>query len=424
MFVDSATVQIKAGDGGSGIVSFARDRMVALGGPDGGDGGDGGNVVFVASRSTDTLATFRYNKEIKAQDGASGANQKKHGKSGGELVVKLPVGTQVWIEDELIADMVVDGHTKAIANGGKGGFGNAHFKSSVRQAPRVAEKGDEGESYEARLELKSVADVGLVGLPNAGKSTLLAAVSSAKPKIANYPFTTLNPHLGVVDVGKNQQLLMADIPGLIDGASEGKGLGFEFLRHVERTSVLLHMIDGYSNDVAADYKTIETELKSYAVDLTKKPQVVTITKIEGLDADIIADQIAQLKRVTKYPVFAMSSLSRSGVKELLHELHSIVSVERERLKVEAEVQAQKAPVIGVKKDLRTWTIEKKRNKVVVYGSKIERFAKRTDFESEDGVRRLRDIMRKMHIMRALEKQRTEAETKIYFGKNREDYIEY
>lgn len=424
MFVDSAIVTIKAGDGGSGIVSFARDRMVAMGGPDGGDGGDGGNVIFVASRSQDTLAAFRYNKEIKAEDGANGANQKKHGKSGEDLVVKLPVGTQVWIEDELIADLIVDGQEKIIARGGKGGFGNAHFKSSVRQAPRVAEKGDEGEYYEARMELKSVADVGLVGLPNAGKSTLLAAVSSAKPKIANYPFTTLNPHLGVVASGKDQQLLLADIPGLIDGASEGKGLGTEFLRHVERTSVLLHMIDAYSNDIVKDYKTIENELKNYAVDLTKKPQVVAITKIEGLDDDIVADQIKQLKKVTKYQIFAMSSLSRQGLQEVLFELNKIVAIERERIKKEAEEEQKNVPVIGVKKDLRTWTIEKKKNKVIIYGSKIERFAKRTDFASDDGVRRLRDIMRKMHIMRALEKMQIDPDTKIFFGRNRDDYIEY
>jgi GTPase len=290
MFVDNAKVVVKAGDGGSGIVSFRHERGMAKGGPDGGDGGNGGDVVFTASNNQNTLANFRFNKELKAEDGKNGAKDLMHGRRGKKLEIAVPVGTQITIDGELIADFTQDGQKEIIARGGKGGFGNAHFTSSTRQAPKLAEKGEKGEVFEADLELKIIADVGLVGLPNAGKSTLLSRVSSAKPKIANYPFTTLNPHLGVAKVDKTNELLIADIPGIIDGASEGRGLGDEFLRHVERTKVLLHMIDVYSDDIARDYKSIQNELKNYKVDLSKKPQILAVTKIEGLDDDIVQDQ--------------------------------------------------------------------------------------------------------------------------------------
>ena len=313
MFVDNAAVKVVAGKGGNGIVSFRHERAISRGGPDGGDGGNGGDVVFIASNNENTLANFRYQKELKAPDGQNGNNQKKHGKSGEDLIVKVPVGTQVHIGGNLIADFTESGQEEVIATGGKGGFGNAHFTSSVRQAPRIAEKGEFGEEYETELELKIIADVGLVGLPNAGKSTLLTAVSSAKPKIANYPFTTLNPHLGVVKVDKGSELLFADIPGLIDGASDGKGLGDDFLRHVERTQVLLHMVDVYSDDIARDYKTIQNELKNYKIDLTSKPQVLAVTKIDGLDKEIAQDQIKQLKKASKVKnVHAISSLSKNA----------------------------------------------------------------------------------------------------------------
>jgi GTP-binding protein len=423
MFVDIAKVLVKAGDGGNGIVSFRHERAAAKGGPDGGDGGHGGNVVFRASFNQNTLANFRFQKELKAENGGNGGNSNKHGKSGEDLVVNVPVGTQVSMKGKILADFTTDGETKTLAYGGKGGFGNAHFTSSVRQAPKLAEKGDKGEEFEFELELKIIADVGLVGLPNAGKSTLLAAVSSAKPKIANYPFTTLNPHLGVVKVAKGSELLIADIPGLIDGASEGKGLGDEFLRHVERTQVLLHMIDAYSDDIPGDYKTIQKELKNYRVDLTKKPIVLALTKVDGLDDEIIADQIAKVKKVAKKTkVYAISSLSKIGMKELLYELATIV--EKQRKISEKTEEEDTIPVIRAVDDDSVWEYEKKKRYIVIRGKKIERFAKRTDFESEDGVRRLRDIMRKMGIMKKFEKDLVQPGEKVYFGDNREDYLEY
>lgn len=426
MFIDSAKVFFKAGDGGGGIVSFRRERYISRGGPDGGDGGSGGHVILVASTNENTLANFRFQKELKAENGQNGSNAKRHGKNGQDLIVPVPVGTQVIVDGKLVADLSIDGQEEIIARGGKGGFGNAHFTSSIRQAPRVAEKGDAGDEFEAALELKIIADVGLLGLPNAGKSTFLASVTAAKPKIANYPFTTLNPHLGVASVAKGQELLIADIPGLIDGASEGKGLGDEFLRHVERTEVLLHLIDAYSDDIAKSYTIIMNELKNYKVDLSKKPQIIALTKIEGLDDEIIADQIKKLKKISgAKTIYAISALSGDGVRELLFKLYELVHKNKAAHKTQ---ETNEPVIIGALEDqsIDEWTVTVKNSKQRVYikGKKIERFAARTDFTSEDGVRRLRDIMRKLGILRALEKEEIEPGYKIYFGENREDYIEY
>ncbi len=428
MFVDSATVMVKAGDGGNGIVSFRRERYIAKGGPDGGDGGNGGDVVFVASRNQNTLANFRFQKELKAENGKNGAKAKMHGKRGVDLEVAVPVGTQVISDGKVLFDLTEDGQQEIVAHGGKGGFGNAHFTSSVRQTPRIAEKGDAGEEFEAELELKIIADVGLVGLPNAGKSTLLAHISAAKPKIANYPFTTLNPHLGVVRVSDDKELLVADIPGLIDGASEGKGLGDAFLRHVERTQVLLHMIDVYTADVAEVYTVIQTELKNYKIDLSTKPQVVALTKVEGLDADIVADQVKKLKAVSgAKTVHTISSLTGEGLKNLLFELHALAQREKQKA-LDAEEDNDGRVVIALDEavDPEKWDVKVRTGKkrVIVSGVKIERFARRTDFESEDGVQRLRDIMRKMGILKEFEKQKVDPGYKVYFGENREDYMEY
>ena len=427
MFVDNAVVLVKAGDGGSGIVSFRRERYIAKGGPDGGEGGDGGDVVFVASNNQNTLANFRFQKELKAEDGSNGANAKKHGKNGQDLEVPVPVGTAVLVNGKLAFDLTQDGQRAIVAKGGKGGFGNAHFTSSVRQAPRIAEKGDPGQEFEAVLELKMIADVGLVGLPNAGKSTLLSKISGAKPKIANYPFTTLNPHLGVVKVADGKELLVADIPGLIDGASEGKGLGDEFLRHIERTAVLLHMIDAYSEDVVGVYKTIMAELKNYKVDLSAKPQVVALTKIEGLDQDIVNDQKSQLKKVVEnQPICAISALSGEGLQELLFKLYELVEHEKA---LQAELDRDAPIVIGLETseaEADNWSVkyEPQEGLVIVHGAKIERFAKRTNFESEDAVGRLRDIMRKSGILHEFERQEIEPGVKVIFGDNQEDYMEY
>jgi GTP-binding protein len=406
MFVDVATVRFRAGDGGNGVVSFRHEIYVDKGGPDGGDGGKGGDVILVASRNQNTLATFRYSKELVAEPGKSGSKRKQHGRSGKNLEVFVPVGTSVSSQDgSQLFDLVHDGQRAIIAKGGAGGFGNAHFTSSTRQTPRVAEKGEPGEEREVQLELKMIADVGLVGLPNAGKSTLLSVISNAKPEIANYAFTTLTPNLGVVDIDKTHSLLVADIPGLIEGAAKGKGLGDEFLRHVERTAVIFHLIDGYEENLAQAYTVIQDELAAYKTDLTDRPQIVVLTKIEGLDTEMIDDRVAELKQVVpkNVDVCAISALSGQGVTELLRKAHSLVSKERARIAALDVSEAEEIPVLTLTED-KAWRVEKQGDVWVVSGRKIDKFAARTDFENYHGTQRLRDIMRKMGIMHELERQ--------------------
>jgi GTP-binding protein len=402
MFVDKVKVIVQAGDGGNGHVSFRQEKFIDRGGPDGGDGGHGGSVILEASNNQNTLAAFRYQKLIKADSGQAGDKRKRHGRTADDLIVKLPVGTVITDENgKTLGDLAHAGQKMVLAQGSRGGYGNAHFISSVRQAPRVAEKGEAGIPFNATFELKMIADVGLVGLPNAGKSTFLASVSQAKPEIADYPFTTLRPNLGMVDITSDTSVLIADIPGLIEGASQGKGLGDEFLRHVERTSVLLHLIDSYSDNVVADYQTIQNELKTYAVDLTKRPQIVVLTKIDGQTSEVIEAKTKELRKVipVRTKLFAISAPSKNGVQELLYEIQKIVN--KQRAKVAAQPEA--LPVITLKIDT-SWYVNKTRQGFVVRGQKIEKFAARTDFANSHGVARLRDIMKKMGIMRELQKQ--------------------
>ena len=374
-------------------------------------------MLVFETRSSLIRAVLTAATAATAQPGKAGFKQKKHGRSGKDLIVQVPVGTLVTTEDGMqLADLAEDGQRALIARGGKGGFGNAHFVSSVRQAPRVAEKGEEGVTFEANLELKMIADVGLVGLPNAGKSTLLASISNARPEIANYPFTTIRPNLGMVNIGKDHALLVADIPGLIEGASEGKGLGDDFLRHVERTQVLLHLIDIYSNDIVADYKTIQDELKAYKVDLTKRPQVVVLNKIDGLDDEIVADKLAELKPVLKRgtKLFAISANAHMGVKELFNTVSDTVAKERVR-QAAKKPEETGIPVITMNR-LDAWRVTSpKRGTFLVTGTKIERFAGKTDFENTHGVVRLRDIMRKMGIMHELVKMGAEPGDTVLIG---------
>ncbi len=424
MFVDKVLVKIKAGDGGRGIISFRHEKYVDKGGPDGGDGGDGGDVIAKASNNQDTLATYRYRKLIKAEDGQDGGKRKKHGKRGKELILNVPVGTVITNEEgEVLADFQKSDQAAVIAKGGKGGFGNAHFVSSRRQAPRISEKGEPGEQLELTLELKSIADVGLVGLPNAGKSTMLSAISNAHPEVANYAFTTLNPHLGVVDIAKDKNLLMADIPGLIEGASTGKGLGDEFLRHVERTSVLLHLIDAYSSDVVKDYKVIKKELANYSKELAKKPQIVALTKIDGFDKDLLADQEKALKKVLPKSVklFAVSSHSKEGIKELLFEVHGTVEKQKKALKAKAKKQL---PVITLKESDDKWQVIKEGEEFIVTGKKLESFAKRQDFSNSSGVQRMRDILQKNGVLNELAKKGIEPEQTIIIGTPEIARLEY
>jgi GTP-binding protein len=415
MFVDKVQVNVSAGNGGNGAVSFRHEKFVDRGGPDGGDGGKGGDVVLIASRNQNTLANFRFQKTIKADDGDDGSQRRKHGRSGADLEVAVPVGTVVIDEHGgELADLKSDGDRAVVAYGGKGGFGNAHFVSSVRQAPRVAERGEPGENFQVVFELKMIADVGLVGLPNAGKSTLLSVLSNARPEIANYPFTTLTPNLGVVDVDEEHSLLFADIPGLIEGASQGKGLGDEFLRHIERTKVLVHLIDVYNEDVAEAYKTIQKELADYRTDLTTRPQVVVLTKIEGLDEDIIVDQLSKLQSIVpiETPLMAVSAQSKQGLKEMLYEVKGLVLSSQPEVE---KSEVEDVPIYRLNPEQLPWRVIKRDNGYLVRGSKIEKFALRTDFNNDEGIRRLRDIMKKMGIMREIERQGINTDQIIEIG---------
>jgi len=497
MFVDIAKVSVIAGRGGNGAVSFRHEKFVDRGGPDGGDGGRGGNVIFVADPNMNTLAEFRFKPKLRAEAGGNGARRNQRGKSGEDLFVKVPVGTVVKQQtvdsrqqaegdviaseakqsreggltsnssgllrhsvprndiertprnDDIIADLVEPGQEVVVAKGGDGGYGNAHFKSSTRQAPRVAELGEKGDEYELVLELKLLADVGLVGFPNAGKSTFLSVVTSAKPEIADYPFTTLTPNLGVADID-GSSLLIADIPGLIQGAAEGKGLGDAFLRHIERTSVILHLIDVLSDDVAGDYVKIRKELEKYSPDhstgssgtgaglgLIKRPEVVALTKIDAVDDEIVAMQSTELGNVTDSPIYAISSSAHQGTTEVLRALLAAVEVDRKESEPAPESEQESVPVISLSEvDLdQAWRVERidaskargqldwipdqVRNDSVgtflVTGPKIEKFAARTDFENIHGVNRLRDIMRKMGITHELERQGATSDSIVRIG---------
>lgn len=419
MFVDKALVRAYAGKGGDGAVSFRHEIYVDKGGPDGGDGGRGGDVIFQADRNANTLVDFRFQPELKAKPGQSGAKRNRHGKQGDDLIVSVPIGTSVYLNEDLLVDFVQDGQKHTVAKGGDGGFGNAHFTSSTRQTPRVAEKGEHGDEFELRLELKLIADVGLLGLPNAGKSTFVSVVTNAKPEVAAYAFTTLTPHLGVADID-NTSLLIADIPGIIEGAATGKGLGVEFLRHVERTGVLLHLIDAYSNDVAADYKTIRGELESYGRDLANRPEVVAITKVEGLDAEMIADILSQVLAVVpaKTPLFAISSQAHIGLTELLRELRAVVDTNKaQKATEEAETGAQD-PVYTLDTPELAWKVIKMEDGMFhITGHKIEKFARRTDFEDYHGRQRLRDIMKKMGIAHELIRKGAKQNSVLKFGRS-------
>ena len=399
MFVDKAEVSLKAGKGADGAVSFRHEIYIPKGGPDGGDGGKGGSIIFRADKDTDTLIDFRFTPILTAEDGKSGSGQRSAGRSGKDLVVDVPIGTVVYREGEIIADLTRDGETAVVAKGGDGGFGNAHFKSSVRQAPLIAEVGEPGEEFVAKIELKMLADVGLVGLPNAGKSTFLSVVSNAKPEIADYPFTTITPQLGVATVD-GHDILIADIPGLIEGASEGKGLGHDFLRHVERTAVLLHLVDVYSDDAGEAYQIIRNELVKYG-DLASRPEIVALTKCEGVDEEIIKMQMSSI--LAKNPearIFAISSQAHTGLTEVLRELQKeIENKTAEVVKTAPEDFDEDLPTISLNKETLkdAWTVEKVDDKFVVAGEKIEKFARRTDLDNYASVNRLRDIIKKMGI---------------------------
>jgi GTP-binding protein len=326
-FLDQAKSYIRAGDGGGGAVSFRREKFIEHGGPDGGDGGRGGDVWIVAAEGLNTLIDYRYQQHYKGKTGGHGMGKQRHGANGADAVLKVPVGTQVFDEDNetLLVDLTYLGQRVLLARGGNGGFGNTHFKGPSNQAPRHANPGLAGEERTLWLRLKLIADAGLIGLPNAGKSTFLRAVSAAEPKVADYPFTTLHPHLGVVDaLSADQRFVLADIPGLIEGAAEGAGLGTRFLGHVERCAALLHLVDATQEKVGAAYKTVRNELEAYGGGLIDKPEIVALNKIDALTPEERTKKRAALKRACGKPVVMLSGVSGEGVKDALQALANIV----------------------------------------------------------------------------------------------------
>jgi GTPase len=329
-FLDQAKIYCRSGDGGNGVVGFRRERFIEFGGPDGGDGGRGGNIEFLAVENLNTLIDFRYTQHFRAPKGGNGAGANKTGAGATDRVIKVPVGTQIFDDDQetLLADLDAPGKHVVLLRGGDGGHGNAHFKSSTNRAPRRADKGWPGEERWVWLRLKLIADAGLLGLPNAGKSTFLAAVSAAHPKIADYPFTTLHPQLGVVRLSDTQEFVLADIPGLIEGAAEGAGLGVRFLGHVERCAVLLHLVDGAAGNVSAAYRTVRNELSSYGGGLADKPEIVALNKSDTMTPRELAARRTALARACGHKVFVMSGVSGQGVPEVLHALQAEVDAAR------------------------------------------------------------------------------------------------
>jgi GTP-binding protein len=324
-FLDEAKVYIASGAGGNGCVSFRREKFIEFGGPNGGDGGKGGDVVVEAVTGLNTLIDYRYQQHFKAQRGGNGMGKDRAGANGKDVVLKVPVGTQVYEEDGgvLIADLTHVGERVTISRGGNGGFGNAHFKSSTNRAPRHANPGQTGEERIIRLRLKLIADAGLIGMPNAGKSTFLAAVSAAKPKIADYSFTTLHPQLGVVEIDR-REFVLADLPGLIEGAHEGTGLGDRFLGHTERCRVLLHLVDGTAEDAGRAYKIVRRELEAYGHGLIEKPEIVALSKADAMTPETIKSQVTKLKKACKKTPLILSAQSGEGVREALRALLKVI----------------------------------------------------------------------------------------------------
>jgi GTPase len=406
MFTDQAKIFVKGGDGGNGIVAFRREKYVPDGGPSGGDGGRGGDVIFVVDPGTRTLQDFRYQSHFKAGRGEHGMGKGMHGKRGDEILVSVPPGTSVYDAEtgEMVADLVEPGSRTVVARGGRGGRGNPHFTSSVQRAPRVAEQGEPGVERWLRLELKLLADVGLVGMPNAGKSMLLAAVSEAKPKIADYPFTTITPNLGVVAVGDGKSFVLADIPGLIEGAHTGVGLGHAFLRHVERTKVLLHLVDASGmegRDPLADYAAVTRELELYNPGLAHRPKVVVLTKIDLPAAQDNLPRLTTALRTGGDEVLAISAATGEGVRELLYRTAAILEAEEAKAALVEEITL---PEKTYRSRTSGFTISSEDGIHVVKGEDIERIVAMTNMDNDEAVRRFQNILRKIGISDALKKE--------------------
>ena len=408
MFVDRVKIHIKGGNGGNGMVSFYRAKYITHGGPDGGDGGRGGDVIFVGDSSMNTLMDFRYKRSFKAENGQDGGKLNCFGKSGNDVVIKVPVGTVIREanSNQIMADITKHGEQKIIIKGGKGGKGNQHFATATRQAPRYAERGQTAKEYDVILELKLIADVGLIGFPNVGKSTILSMVTNANPKIANYHFTTLAPNLGVVQSRIGEDFVLADIPGLVEGASEGVGLGHEFLRHVERTKVLIHVVDAAAlegDDPVENFKKINQELMEYNPELMKRPQVIAANKTDIPDAEKNVIRLKQAYEKEGYQVFAISAATNKGLDEMLEAVAKILKEYPEDIIFEQEYEEYQE--VEVEVDKEPFTIEVyDDNYYVVTGTGVEKMIGYTNIDTEKGFAFFQRYLREKGIIEALEQK--------------------
>lgn len=405
MFVDRIKIKIKGGDGGNGAIAFHRAKYVPNGGPNGGDGGDGGNVIFEANKNMSTLMDFRYKKVFKAERGEDGGQNNCHGKDGKDIIIKVPCGTVIREanSNKIMADMVNSGEQKIIIKGGKGGKGNQHFATSTRQAPKYAERGRLSKEYDIILELKLIADVGIIGFPNVGKSTLLSMVTNANPKIANYHFTTLAPNLGVVTSRWGKEFVMADIPGIVEGASKGLGLGDEFLRHVERTKVLIHVVDAAaleSRDPVEDIKKINAEISEFNPKLAERPQVIAANKVDIPEAQQNVEKLKAEYEPKGYKVFPISAASNTGLHELIEYVAKLVEQHKDNVIFEEEFEEFSEPEI----DREPFTVEKIDNGYYfVSGTGVEKMIGYTSIDTERGFAFFQKYLREKGIIDALEK---------------------
>lgn len=415
MFYDEAKIHIRSGDGGDGMISFRREKFVRQGGPDGGDGGRGGDIIFVASSHLNSLVTFQRNKHYRAGNGTHGTVQRMNGASGDDLRLEAPPGTIIRNAEtgDVLADLIEPGQEVVILSGGRGGRGNQHFANSRQQAPRIAERGEPGEELWIKLELKLIADVGVIGVPNAGKSTFLSVISAARPKIGDYPFTTLQPNLGVATIDEYETIVFADIPGLIEGASEGVGLGHDFLRHIERTRVLVHLLDGMAEDPLADFGMINNELALYNAEIAAKPQIIVLNKIDLPEVRAREGEIRSAITKAGYPFMSISAVTNEGVKALLYEVKRMTDAAPRGLTTAA---ASEPVVIRPAVEEKAFTIRREGGNIWrVRGKEIERIAAMTYFEFDDSLLRFQTALEKTGITAALTDAGVKVGDTVYIG---------
>jgi GTP-binding protein len=412
MFIDQAEITVISGKGGDGAVHFRREKYVPRGGPDGGDGGRGGSIILEARRSLNTLYNFRHKRRFRAKDGARGGGSNQTGRSAEDLIIPVPPGTLVYDADtgELLGDLTEDGEQLLVCKGGRGGRGNARFATSRNKVPRIAEKGEPGQERNLRLELKLIADVGLVGVPNAGKSTFLSVVTNAKPKIAPYPFTTLTPNLGVAELDVENTLVLADIPGLIEGAHQGIGLGHDFLRHIQRTRVLIHLLDGTGEDPLLDFAQINSELALFDPDLADKPQLVVLNKMDLPEVRARWPEVRKALEARGYQPMSMSAVTGEGVRKVLYRAADLLS------QAPPPPEPEAVPVYRVESDPREFTVTRVPEGWRVSGEAIERAAAMTYWEYDQSIRRFQRIMQTLGIEDALREAGIQEGESVFIGK--------